>query len=239
MSFIRGELNSPLLFANQNMFQYPEIKTIEAQNLRWYLVDDHRHYPSITSMLGATMTDEKRQSLENWRKSIGYEEADKIGQDAADNGTAIHLLAERYLKSLPLHEEEFTQHQLGEFKGLRIKLKRITKIYGQEVALFSDILHIAGRCDCVCEYEGVPSIIDFKTSLRLKNEHQIEDYKYQLSFYAQAHNEMFGTNINQGVILMVSKDGFPLEFKVNLNKYYDKLLNRTLEFYTKLDQLKD
>ena len=112
--------------------------------------------------------------------------------------------------------------------------KKIDEVWGQEVVLYSLIEKIAGRCDCIGVYKGVPSIIDFKTSMRLKGYDNIEDYKYQLAFYALAHNEMFGTSINQGVILMVTNDGFPLEFLVDLNKYYDKLKLRIAMFYQKL-----
>ena len=211
-------------------FDYPDINTIEEFNLRWYLVPDDA-YPSITSVLGKTQSEESRLSLENWKKSVGEEAAAEISREATTNGTAVHLLIELFLKGEEIKVEEFTEHQIGCFKALKGYLKKIDEVWGQEVALFSRELMVAGRCDCVGVYKGKPSILDWKTSSKIKDDSMIEDYKYQLAFYAKAHNEMFGTNIHNGVILMVTKDGFPLEFCVDLNKYYDKLENRVQRFY--------
>ena len=212
-------------------FNYPDVSTIEELNLRWYLVDDETAFPSITSMLGKTMPEEKRLSLENWKKSIGEAEAERISHEATTNGTAVHLLIELHLGGQPINEAEFTDQQLKSFKSLKGYLKKIDEVWGQEVALYSRELMIAGRCDCIGVYKGKPSILDWKTSSKIKDDSMIEDYKYQLAFYARAHNEMFGTNIDHGVVLMATKDGFPLEFCVDLNKYYDKLETRVQYFY--------
>ncbi len=212
-------------------FDYPDVSTIEEFNLRWYLVDDETAFPSITSMLGKTTPEEKRLSLENWRNSVGAERADQISNEATTNGTAVHLLIELFLGGQTINETEFTEQQLKSFKSLKGYLKKIDEVWGQEVALFSRTLKIAGRCDCIGVYKGKPSILDWKTSSKIKNESMIEDYKYQLAFYARAHNEMFGTNIEHGVVLMATKDGFPLEFCVDLKKYYDKLETRVQYFY--------
>ena len=215
-------------------FDYPEIQTTEAFNLRWYLINDELEFPSITSMLGATQSLEKKASLESWYKSLGKEKAEHITQEAADHGTSVHLLIEKSLKGEEINFEEFSEKNINAFKSVKLYLKRIDEVWGQEVALFSKELRIAGRCDCVGTYKGIPSIIDFKTSIRVKTEDRIEDYKYQLAFYAQAHNEMFGTNITNGVIIMATNGGFPLEFYVDLNKYFIKLKNRVEAFYEKL-----
>lgn len=212
-------------------FNYPDINTIEEFNLRWYVISEDEAYPSITSMLGKTQSAEDKASLENWRNSIGHEEADRISREATTNGTAVHLLIELFLNGSPINESEFTEEQLGRFRSVKGYLKKIDEIWGQEVALFSRKLKIAGRCDCIGVYKGKESILDWKTSSKIKSDRQIEDYKYQLAFYAQAHNEMFGTNITHGVIIMVTKDGFPLEFCVDLNKYFDKLEARVERFY--------
>ena len=212
-------------------FNYPDVSTIEEFNLRWYLVDSETAFPSITSMLSKTMPEEKRLSLENWKNSIGAERAEQISHEATTNGTAVHLLIELFLGGQSINESEFTDQQLKSFKSLKGYLKKIDEVWGQEVALFSRELKIAGRCDCIGVYKGKPSILDWKTSSKIKDDSMIEDYKYQLAFYARAHNEMYGTNIDHGVILMATKDGFPLEFCVDLNKYYDKLETRVQYFY--------
>ena len=212
-------------------FNYPNIDTIEEFNLRWYVINEHTSYPSITSMLGKTQSEESKLSLENWKKSIGEEKAAEISLDATTNGTAVHLLIETFLKNEVIDESKFTDQQLKSFKSVKGYLKKINEVWGQEVALFSTKLQLAGRCDCIGIYKGKPSILDWKTSSKIKSDEMIEDYKYQLAFYAQAHNEMFGTNIDQGIIIMATKDGFPLEFCVDLNKYFIKLEARVQRFY--------
>ena len=220
-------------------FDYLDFPTIEEFNLRWYVINEELAFPSITSMLGKTQSEEARQSLENWKKSIGAEEAARISLEATTNGTAVHLLIELFLKGETIDESQFTEEQIKRFRSVKGYLKKIDEVWGQEVALFSTKVKIAGRCDCIGVYKGKPSILDWKTSSKIKSESMIEDYKYQLAFYAMAHNEMYGTDINHGVIIMATKDGFPLEFCVDLNKYYDKLENRAHRFYEILFSDKD
>ena len=212
-------------------FNYPNINTIEEFNLRWYVINENEAYPSITSMLGRTQSAEDKASLDNWRKSVGEERANQISLEATTNGTAVHLLIELFLQGSPINESEFTEEQIARFRSVKGYLKKIDEVWGQEIALYSKKLKIAGRCDCVGIYKGIPSILDWKTASKIKSDKMIEDYKYQLAFYASAHNEMFGTNIDHGVIVMATKDGFPLEFRVDLNKYYDKLEDRVNRFY--------
>lgn len=214
-------------------FNYPEISTIEEFALRWYVIDPSTNlaYPSITSVLGRTASVETKQSLENWRKSIGEDEANRISTEATTNGTAVHLLIELFLSNQEINFSEFTEQQIGSFKSLKGYLKKIDEVWGQEVALYSNTLQVAGRCDCIGIYKGKICILDWKTSSKIKSDAMIEDYKYQLAFYALAHNEMYGTNITNGVVLMATNDGFPLEFLVDLNKYFDKLKIRVQNFY--------
>ena len=121
-------------------------------------------------MLGATQSDEARDSLKNWALRIGQEKANQIGQDAATNGTAVHLLIETFLKNQPINLQDFTEYQIKLFTSIKGYLKKINEVWGQEVVLFSDKLKIAGRCDCIGIYKNVPCIIDFKTSLKIKND---------------------------------------------------------------------
>jgi len=176
---------------------------------------------------------EKQKSLEKWRTSLGKDKADKVTQDAASNGTSVHTLIERFLRGEETirEGEKFSALDISGFNGLKLKLKKVDEVWGQEIALYSELLQVAGRCDCVGVYRGKPSIIDFKTSIRLKGEKQIEDYKLQICAYSIMHNEMFGTEIADGVILMSSSGGFPQEFLVDLTKYVDPLVARIDEFY--------
>lgn len=217
-------------------FTYPELSTV-SHNGRWYCTPQDKYYPSITTILGTTSPPEKVASLENWRNSLGHAKADAVSKTAMERGTNVHLLAERYLKG-----EQVDAHiggkpvphpDMASFNALKFKLKNIDEVWGQEVALYSDSIEVAGRCDLVGKYKGVPCIVDFKTASRIKKREDINDYALQLAFYAIAHNEMFGTDINTGVILMVAETGFPMEFTIDLPDQYEELGKRVEIFWAK------
>jgi genome maintenance exonuclease 1 len=214
-------------------YQYSDLHTVSENGLRMYVVDEHVKYPSITTILGNTISEEKQKSLNDWANSIGVQEAAQITSDAATKGTGVHLLIERHLNKEPLFkfDGEFTPQMIGLFNSLKFKLKNIKEVWGQEVALYSNLLRVAGRCDCIGVYQDEVRIIDFKTSRKLKSADVIEDYYLQLTAYSLMHNEQFGTNISKGVILMAADEGFPLEFKVDLEPYIDKLVDRVNLFY--------
>lgn len=215
---------------------YKEYDTTTIADMRFYQIDD-KLYPSVTTVLGTTGSEEKKQSLKNWRTSLGASKADAITQEACRRGTAVHLLSERYLKKEQLVQKpnEFQPGDLAMFNGLKLKLNSIDEIWGQEVVLYSNLLEIAGRCDLISKYKKKLSIVDFKTTRRMKTKNEIEDYKHQLAAYSIMHNEMFGTDITQGVILMVSDQGFPLEFIFELEEFYEPLVLRIEKFYDELE----
>ena len=216
-------------------FKYPELTATSYNGMRLYETPEGKFYPSITTVLGHTMPEEKEKALKNWQTSLGMDAAQKKTKEAADHGTAVHLLIERYLKKEPLKQEgeQFDVKSMTAFNALKLKLNKIEEIWCQEGSLYSDTLGVAGRTDCIGVYKGKPCIIDFKTSGRLKSDKDIEDYKLQLCAYAIMHNEMFDTDINDGVILMTSDGGFPQEFNINLLDHVDALAERTEKFYEK------
>lgn len=217
-------------------FDYVEMKAIPFKGKRFYETQNGKFYPSITTVLGNTISEEKSQSLKNWQTSLGMDVAQKKTQDAADRGTAVHLMIERYLKKEPVIQgEKYDPSIITSFNAIKLKLNQIEEVWGQEVALASDLIEVAGRCDCIGVYKGKGCIIDFKTSTKIKNNKDIEDYKLQLTAYSIMHNEMFGTDITDGVILMTSDGGFPQEFRVNLLDYVDPLIARIDNFYTQLE----
>lgn len=218
-------------------FSYPTLQTVPFNGYRFYETPEGKFYPSITTVLGQTAPEDKVQALKKWQQALGAL-ADKKTKEAADHGTAVHLLIERFLKKQDLIQgDTFSNQNLSAFNALKLKLKNIDEVWGLEVSMYSDILELAGRCDCVGVYKGVPSIIDFKTSGKIKNSERVEEYRLQLAAYALMHNELFGTNIEQGIILMTSEGGFPQEFKVNLLDYIEPLVERIQLFYDRL-QLK-
>lgn len=218
-------------------FNYEEMTAVSFQGKRFYETALGKFYPSITTVLGKTMPEEKSVALKNWQTSLGMDAAQKKTKEAADRGTAVHLLVERYLKKEELiqGDEKYSTEIMSSFNALKLKLNKIEEVWGQEVALASDLIKVAGRCDCIGVYKGVPCIIDFKTSGRIKSDKDIEDYKLQLCAYAIMHNEMYNTNIERGVILMTSAAGFPQEFTVNLNDYAQNLMDRVNKFYDQLE----
>lgn len=216
-------------------FSYQDLSAASVDGMRLYATPSKNYYPSITTVLGKTQSAEKLQILENWRNAIGHDEAQRQTEAAATNGTGVHLLIERYLKKEPLIQgDSFSEDMMNGFNSLKLKLNKITEVWGQEVALYSDLLRVAGRCDCIGVYKGKPCIIDFKTSRRIKNKDEIEDYYLQLTAYSIMHNELYGTDIIDGVILMTSGGGFPQEFCVNLLEYVYPLVKRVDAFYEQL-----
>lgn len=214
-------------------FPYPEIETKNYSGQRFYILPDNKAFPSITTVLGITAPPEKTKALENWRQSLGVVEADKRSKAAADRGTAVHLMLEQYLKGEPVDTTGSTPDDCQIFNSLKMKLRGINEIWGQEVALYSDLLEVAGRCDFIGVYKGKPCIVDFKTSTNHKDRNKIDDYYMQMAFYGAAHNEMYGTDIQDGVILMGCANGLPLEFKVKLSDYIDPLFDRVQNYYKK------
>jgi genome maintenance exonuclease 1 len=185
------------------------------------LIDDKRHYeigttklPSVTTILSATMPEEKRKSLDAWKLRVGATEAQKVVTTAANRGTAMHthlekfLLGEGYLDLTTEGQESRTMAQQIIDNGLK---NRLTEFWGLEVTLFYPELY-AGATDVVGVYDGAEAIMDFKQSNKAKRREWIIDYKLQLAAYALSHNEVYGTNIQKGVNLICTKDNYYQEF---------------------------
>lgn len=218
-------------------FQYPELSTVSHQGQRWY--DTPAGFmPSITTVLGSTEPEERKESLKRWQESLGAVKAAQVSKAATDRGTNVHLLCERFLKGepvdAPINGKVVPYADMQSFNALKLKLNKIDEIWGQEVTLYSETLELAGRCDLIAVYKGKPVIIDFKTSSKIKSDKDIHTYKLQLAFYAQAHNELLGTTISEGVILMVAETGFPMEFPVQFtDALLQDLKQRVAKFYQK------
>ncbi len=215
---------------------YKTLTTIDLEGKRFYQISDEILYPSITTVLGGTMSEDKKQGLENWRNWLGKDKAKEVSTEAARRGTSVHLLIEKFLAGEdPNSVPHVEQKDRAMFNSLKLNLRKVGKIHGQEVALYSDLLQVAGRCDLIAEYDGVDSIVDYKTSTNPKDSSKIEDYWLQATFYALAHNEMFGTEISQLVILMAVEKGLPVAYKKQISvELVDKLCERIEKFYSEL-----
>lgn len=215
--------------------QPSQLKRVEVSGMRLYETPQKNYYPSITTILGRTIPIEKEQSLKSWQNSLGVLNAKAYTEAAASKGTNVHLMIERFLKKEDIQPSAFTPADVNVFTALKLKLKQISDLKGLELPLYSDLLEVAGTCDCVGSYKGIPSIIDFKTSCRIKSEKDIADYKLQCTFYGIAMNEKHGTDIDQGVILMSAQTGFPLEFTFKLSDFLQDLVDRIDLFYSNVN----
>ena len=202
-----------------NKYQYPELQRIENSLGRFYLDSENNEVPSVTTVLD-NMSD-KKASLKEWRNRVGDIEADRVMNEATDIGSMVHLSLENHLNGID--KNVFTNDSLGNMakrmsqKLIDDALQDISEVHGLEVHLVLNKLY-AGTADCVGVIDGKDTIIDFKTSKRIKKKEWIEDYFLQGCAYANAHNIMFNTDISQVVILMIDRD---LIFKKFLIKDYE------------------
>jgi genome maintenance exonuclease 1 len=218
-------------------FKYPILERVDTDIGRHYLDSNNKAVPSVTTVLSGTS--KSKDGLIQWRNRVGEEEADRIIKQSTDIGTAVHEAIENYLNGKSWNNFEETHDQLLaqkiSNKFIKDGLKGITDIWGLEVGLVLDNLY-AGTADCVGEYEGIPTLIDFKTAKKIKKREWIEDYFLQGCAYANAHNVMFGTKIEQIVILMVDRNNIFQEFIVRpteFNFLTRKWKNRLIEFNNK------
>ena len=192
---------------------------------RTYIDPDGNRYPSITTVLSILNEEE----LAAWRKRVGDTEANKIGNRAAARGTQVHNIIEKYL----LNEDitDFLPHVRQSLGNLRPILNRsIGRIFGLEAPLYSRYLGLAGRVDCVAEWEGVPSIIDFKTSRRPKKHEKIPNYFAQMAGYAVMWEERTGMPITNTVIVMDVDDHEPIIFREHRDNHIQLLIDTKKEY---------
>jgi len=218
----------------QNKFKYPVLERIDKEHGRYYLDSNQIPVPSVTTVLSGTS--KSKDGLIEWRNRIGDEEADRIIKQSTDIGTAVHEYIEKYLCNESWNHFGDSEDQLMakkiSHKFVNNGLNGISEIWGLEVGLILDNLY-AGTADCVGKYEDIPSLIDFKTAKKIKKREWIEDYFLQGCAYANAHNVMFGTSIEQVVILMVDRNCIFQEFIVRpteFNYLTKKWKNRLIEF---------
>ena len=204
--------------------KWPTTKGRRIDGFRFYEIDG-KHYPSITTVLGA----EKKPGLEQWRKNVGEEAANWEMARAARRGKATHTLVEQFLKDeTPAIRDVLP---LGLFRLLKPYLEKVDNIHALEKIMYSHKYTIAGQVDCIAEYEGKLSVIDFKTANKERNDSWNENYYIQCSAYAEMYQELFGTNIDQIVILMASEDGSVRSFIKDKKDYLEKLKENIAFFY--------
>ena len=216
--------------------QYKKLERVTTAEGRKYVGDDNVPVPSVTTILDKTSD---KTALIAWRKRVGDAEANRVSKESAGLGTKVHNAIEKYILG---EEVTFGNNMVSvmakEMSDLVINegLKNVDEIWGTEIGLIAPGLY-AGTTDCFGMHEGSEAILDFKTSKKIKKEEWIEDYYLQCCAYALAHNEMYGTNIQKGVILMVSRDNKFKEFIIEgarFEMYCDLWTKRLEEYYEKL-----
>jgi genome maintenance exonuclease 1 len=220
-----------------NKFEYPKLERVDTDIGRHYLDSDNKPVPSVTTVLSGTS--KSKDGLIQWRNRVGDEEADRIIKQSTDIGTAVHEAIEKFLNKEDWDDFDNSSDQVLaksiSNKFIKDALNGITEIWGLEVGLILDNLY-AGTADCVGLYKDIPTLIDFKTAKKIKKRDWIEDYFLQGCAYANAHNVMFGTDIQQIVILMVDRNLIFQEYIVRPTEFSyltRKWKNRLIEFNKK------
>ncbi len=210
----------------------PERQTVDGRRI--YVTPNGDSYPSITSILGS----QPKPGIDQWKEKVGHKEAARIMKESSELGTKVHSLCEDYLYNDKLQCDD--KEAISVFNRLRFMLGNIDNIQCIEAPLHSDILRVAGTADCIAEYNGILSVIDFKTSRKSKREDWIEDYFIQAFFYSAAFFEMTGALPEQIVILIAVRDSFEVQvFKKPLremDKYIDKLIKIMKQYPSVLQQ---
>lgn len=186
-------------------YNYAPLDRTTVDGKRHYCLPDGSKVPSVTTILDKTKPEEKRQALANWKKRVGETKAQEITTEAANRGTRMHAYLETYVMSgdmKPLPNNPYAHPSWFMAAEVILKgLQHVDEYWGVEVPLYYSGLY-AGTTDLIGVWKGRPAIMDFKQTNKPKKREWIEDYFLQLAAYAAAHNEMHGTTIDQGVILM-------------------------------------
>jgi genome maintenance exonuclease 1 len=217
-------------------FEYPTSTRALINGKRHYDIGTHEKLPSVTTILSATQSEEKKESLAKWKQKVGEIEADKIRDSAAERGTIMHRIIEGYL--LGQRHADFSD--VGQDAGVMAQKiidqgleGHMDEIWGSEITIHYPGL-FAGATDLCGIYEGRESIIDFKQSNKMKRKEWISDYFVQLAAYAMGHNYVYGTNIQSGTILMCTKYKIFQRFDVTgeeFKKYTFDWIKRVDQYY--------
>lgn len=208
-----------------------QLETEEVQGKRWYITPKGKKVPSVTTVLGY----HKRKAISEWRARVGEQEANRISGQASNRGTRFHSMMEKYLNNEPLkdilHEGIMPDMKLA-FNKFKYHADRIDNIHYLESPLYSEKLGIAGRTDCIGEFDETLSIIDFKTSKEHKREEHIQDYFQQAAAYALMYEELVGQHIDQIVIMISPNNGDSPQLFIHPKDYYvEPLLEKIHSFY--------
>ena len=211
------------MFKHVNHLGDIELKSREIDGIRFYDTPSGSANPSITSVT----SHKNREFFAEWRQRVGEQEANSICKTATTRGTKFHEVCQDYLENKL--KEEYDSQSMIMFDAVKPYLDKIGLVHAIERSMFSDVLGIAGRVDCIAEYEGELAVIDFKTSAKIKREDWIEQYFVQEVAYACMYFEMTGIPVKKLITIMVTPDGVVKIFDKRDKMYYIKLLTQYIK----------
>jgi len=195
------------------------MRTENHNGKRHYVTPEGGLYPSITTIL----SEFSKASIQEWRKRVGETEANKISGKASRRGTSLHSVCESYIKNEDGYLDGQTPNIVELFKNIEPFLERIDNVHGVELALYSDHFGVAGRTDLIAEFDGVLSVIDYKTSNRIKKKEWCESYFAQGAFYGIAYEELTKIPVSQVVIIIAVDNEHPQLFVEKRDDWVDKI----------------
>ena len=204
-----------------------DLKATMIDGTRFYEVPSGKMYPSITSVTSFY----NREVFVEWRKKVGDEKANKITRESTYRGTKFHDAVELYIKNTPIKDIDMLPSTKFLLLSAKKNLDRINNIHVIEQSLYSDYLGLAGRVDCIAEYDGELAVIDFKTSTKIKPEEWIENYFVQETAYACMYYEMTGIPVKKLVTIMVAENGECVVYEKTNKGHYIKLLTQYIRKY--------
>jgi len=217
---------------NHIPINFKQAELIEKDNAHFYQTPTGEIYPSITTILHETMASEKKESLQNWKEQEIA--ANYITQEAATIGTETHKLIENHINEVR-QTDNVRLLSVAHFNNLIPFLQKINNVHGTELRLYSNAMKLAGTSDCIANYDGELSIIDYKTKRSNQKEEWMTDHFIQGTAYAQMFKELTGIEAKQIVILVSSEKNSRMEFVKNTEDYKDLLTQRLNQYYDVLE----
>lgn len=208
--------------------KYDDLVSHTGESGRVYYTPDGKVYPSITTVLGHRDKD----SLNEWKKRVGEQEAARVGRFAANRGTIVHDTMERYIKGEDIDVKDLmTIYRPSYLKLKKVVDERLTDVYAQEQALYSHHLKVAGKTDLIGRFDGVRSVVDFKTSKKVKKKEWISNYFIQETAYSIMWEERTGMAVPNLVIIMDVDGHQPIVFKEHRDNWVKPLFEAINEHY--------
>lgn len=202
--------------------EYDDLESETINGKRFYVTPDGKQYPSVTTVTGL----HSKKAIMEWRKRVGEETANKISTQASTRGNKVHALCERYLNNEIYYKQGFGLTELDMFYKIKPTLdEKISNIHALEIPLYSNHLRVAGRVDCIAEYNKKLSVIDFKTSTKEKKEQYIQNYFMQCSAYAVMYEELTKVPITNLVVIIAVQEGNVQVFTKKRDDYIKEFIS--------------